>query len=100
MTQQITHIILLILSFSFWVYASFPMLRYMVDLTEGQFKWKLVLWFGAMILAIFVLKFSIYSLTGWPPPGTWASRLFLGSGLFTSYLVPFLWEYLMRIFRK
>lgn len=100
MSQQILHIILLIAATVGWIFASFPMLRYMVYATEGLYKWQLLLWIALMVISIFLFKFAIYALTGWPEPGTWASRLFLGFGLFASYLVPFGREYLVRIFRK
>jgi NADH:ubiquinone oxidoreductase subunit 6 (subunit J) len=100
MNAQFPHIILLIAAIGLWLYASFPMLRYLVDATEGRYKWQLALWFIIMVAAIFLMKFSLYSLVGWPSPGTWMSRLFLGIALFTSYLVPFAKEYLARMFRK
>ncbi len=100
MSQQILHIILLIAATTGWILCSFPMLRYMVEATEGRYKWQLLLWIVLMIISIFLFKLSIFSLTGWPAPDSWSSRLFLGFGLFASYLVPFGREYLGRIFKK
>ncbi len=100
LNEHFPHIILLVVGLALWLYASFPTLRYMIELTDGQFNWKLVLWLVIMIISIFLIKFSLFSLTGWPAPGTWMSRLFLGIGLFMAYLVPFAREYLLRFFRR
>jgi hypothetical protein len=90
----------MILGIGLWLYASFPTLRWMVELTEGRFHWKLVLWLLVLIISIFLFKFSLFSISGWPAPGTWASRLFLGFGLFLAYLVPFIREYLLRWMKR
>jgi len=100
MENNLVQYFLLFLAIAGWIYCSFPMLRYMVDLADGNFRWQLVLWFLLMLLAIFIMKFSVYSITGWPQPGTWASRLFLGVFLAGACGIPFLREYISRLLRR
>jgi len=42
----------------------------------------------------------LFGLLGWPAPGSWASRLFLGFGLVSSYLVPFGREYVRHFVER
>ncbi|MFM9004740.1 MAG: hypothetical protein ACKOSR_04460, partial [Flavobacteriales bacterium] len=67
--------LLLIGAFGWWFTAS-PLLRYMVHLSERDFRYPLVGWFAGITVSIFILKFSLFALCGWPAPGTWSSRLF------------------------
>jgi hypothetical protein len=87
-------VFLLLLGVVGWALCASPMLRYMIDLAEGRFRWQLVMWFVLMILSIFLMKFALYTITGWPGPGTWGSRLFLGIALVASYAVPFINEFI------
>ncbi len=93
-------IFLLLAGIAGWALCSIPMLRYMVDLSEGRFRWQLVMWFALILVSVFVLKFALYSISGWPSPGTWASRLFLGFALLLSFAVPFIREIVRGWFRK
>lgn len=93
-------IILLLVAIAGWALCAIPMLRYMIDMTEGRFRWQLVMWLALMVTSIFVMKFALYSLAGWPQPSTWASRLFFGFVLVLSFAVPFIWEMLKGAFRK
>ncbi len=90
-------LLLLLVGLAGWIYCSFPMLRYMVDWTEGRYRWQLLLWFVLIALSIFILKFALYSIVGWPSPGSWASRLFFGFALILSYSFPFIREWLRGI---
>lgn len=85
-------VFLLLLGIVGWALCASPMLRYMIDLAEGRFRWQLVMWFLLMILSIFLIKFALFGIAGWPGPGTWGSRLFLGIALAASYVVPFIRE--------
>lgn len=93
-------VFLLLLGIIGWAGCASPMLRYMIDLAEGKFRWQLVMWFLLMVLSIFLIKFALFSITGWPEPGTWGSRLFLGIALATSYVVPFLREVISGWIKK
>lgn len=93
-------LILLLIAIAGWAFCAIPMLRYMIDLTESRFRWQLVMWFALMVTSIFVMKFALYGILGWPHPGTWASRLFFGFVLLSSFAVPFVWEILRGAFRK
>lgn len=95
-----THIILLILSIIVWLYGSFPLLRYTIEMSEGKFNVWLILWLVIMITAIFFCKHALLSLSGWPEAGSWSSRLFFGGMLFLSIPIPFIWEYTKQLFRK
>jgi hypothetical protein len=100
MTDPITHTVLLIATVAVWLYASFPLLRYMLLLSEGKFNIRLIVWFLVMIVTIFFMKHSLVSLSGWPVQGSWSARLFFGGLLFLSIPIPFIWEYIKQIFRK
>jgi hypothetical protein len=92
MSDSWTHIILLIVALFGWFRLATPLLAHMVFLSEGDFRWPLLGWFTGMTLCIFLIKFSLFSLVGWPAPGTWSSRFFYPVWLFASPLVPFLRE--------
>jgi hypothetical protein len=64
----------------------------MVFLAEKSFRWPLIGWFTGITISIFLVKLSLFSLTGWPAPGTWSSRFFYPLWLFASPLVPYLRE--------
>jgi hypothetical protein len=100
MNDSITHTIWLVITIGFWLYGSFPLLRYTLLMSEGKFNIRLVLWLLLMVIAIFFMKHSLVSLIQWPVPGSWPSRLFFGMMLFLSVPVPFVWEYLKQIFRR
>jgi hypothetical protein len=93
-------VFLLLLGIVGWALCASPMLRYMIDLAEGRFRWQLVMWFVLMILSIFLIKFALFGITGWPEPGTWGSRLFLGIALAGSYGVPFMREVIRSWIKK
>lgn len=94
------HLLMLILTTAVWFYVAFPVLRYAIDLSEGRFRWQIVLWFIALLLDLQVLKRSVLLLTGWPQENTWGSRLFLALALILTYFIPFIWEILKSIFQK
>jgi hypothetical protein len=96
MESPYLQIVFLILSVAGWIYCSFPTLRYLVDWSEGRLRWQLGMWFLILTVSIFLMKFSLFSLMGWPAPGTWASRLFFGFGLIGAYCLPFVREILSR----
>jgi len=100
MPENIGQIIILLIALGGWVYCAFPTLRYIVDASEGNYKWQLAGWFLLLTVCIFGVKMSLYSLTGWPSPGTWNSRLFYLYMLTGAYLLPFLREYILHWFRK
>jgi hypothetical protein len=86
------HIVLLLIGAFGWWYTASPVLRYMIFLSERDFRYPLLGWFASITASIFILKFSLFTLIGWPAPGTWGSRLFFPILLFASPLVPFLSE--------
>jgi len=92
MSDSWTHIILLIIALLGWIRMATPLLAHMVFLSEGDFRGQLIGWFAGMTLCIFLIKFSLFSLAGWPSPGTWSSRFFYPVWLFASPLVPYLRE--------
>jgi hypothetical protein len=98
--EFILNIIILLAALVGWYFFSFHVLRYMVDASEGLWKWQLAGYLLLLCGCIFLLKFTIHSFTGWPAPGSWFSRLFLGLGLVASYLVPFIREYLRHYINK
>jgi hypothetical protein len=94
MGENIDQIIILILSIAGWIFSSFPTLRYIIYLTEGDFRWQIIPWYLLLTASIFGMKFSLFVLTGWPAPGSWSSRLFYLIFLFGAYMLPFIREYL------
>lgn len=98
--ETIIHIFFLLLALTGWYFFSFKVLRYMVDASEGQWKWELAAFLLLLSGSIFLLKFALFGLLGWPAPGSWASRLFLGFGLVSSYLVPFGREYVRHFVER
>jgi hypothetical protein len=46
------------------------------------------------------MKFSLFSMTGWPEPETLSSRMFYPICLFGSYAIPFVLEYLRTKFKR
>ena len=90
----------LLLALVGWYFFSFRVLRYMVDASDGQWKWELAAFLVLLCASIFLIKFALYGLTGFPAPGSWASRLFLGCWLMCSYAVPFATEYIKHFFRR
>ncbi len=97
---MVLNLFFLVLGLVGWYFFSFRVLRYMVDASEGRWKWELALYLLLLCATIFLIKFAIYALTGYPAPGSWASRLFLGFGLVCSYLVPFANEYIKHFFKR
>lgn len=100
MDNSIVQLIFLLAGLSGWIFSSFPVLRYVIYWSEGSYRWQLIPWLLLMVLCIFILKMSLFSLTGWPVPGSWASRLFFPFMLFSSYLLPFIKEYLVHFVKK
>jgi hypothetical protein len=98
--ESILQIILFIASLLGWYFLSFKVLRYMVDASEGHWKWELVGFLSLLCGVIYLMKFALYGLINFPLPGSWSSRLFLGVWLVASYLVPFAKEYVMHLLRK
>jgi hypothetical protein len=86
------HLLLFVTGFTGWALSATPVLSYMVFLAEKDFRWQLITWFLTITCAIFLMKFSLFSLTSWPIPGSWASRFFYPVWLFSSPLVPYLNE--------
>lgn len=98
--ETIIHIFFLLFALTGWYFFSFKVLRYMVDASEGHWKWELAAFLLLLSGSIFLLKFALFGLLGWPAPGSWASRLFLGFGLVSSYLVPFGREYVRHFVER
>jgi|694.fasta_scaffold31659_3 hypothetical protein len=96
MTENIVQFIILVSAIVLWAYSAFPTLKYIVYASEGSYRWPLAGWFALLTASIFLLKFSLFAITGWPGPGTWASRLFFPGGLALAYLLPFAKEYLVH----
>lgn len=71
-----------------------------IDLSEGRFRWQLLPWLAGLLIAIQLMKGSIFLLAGWPGPDTWGSRLFLAFALLGTYLIPFLFEVLKGAIRR
>jgi hypothetical protein len=92
MSDNWPHITLLIIGIVGWIWAATPLLAHMVFLAEKDFRWPLIGWFAGITACIFLLKFSLFSLSGWPAPGSWSSRFFYPLWLFASPLVPYLRE--------
>jgi hypothetical protein len=98
--EILLNIVLIIASLLGWYFLSFKVLRYMVDASEGNWKWELAGYLILLCGAIYLLKFALYSLTHFPLPGSWSSRFFLGVWLVASYLVPFAKEYVQHFWRR
>ncbi len=96
MTENIGQIIILVVAIALWAYSAFPTLKNIVYAAEGDYRWGLAGWFAALTVSIFLIKFSLFAITGWPAPSTWASRLFFPGGLALAYLLPFAKEYLAQ----
>jgi hypothetical protein len=96
--ETTVNIFFLVLALVGWYFFSFRVLRYMVDASEGRWKWELAGYLILLCVCIFLGKFTMHSLTGFPSPGSWSSRLFLGFSLVASYLVPFAREYALHFF--
>ncbi len=94
MADSWTHVILMIIGLAGWILTATPLLAHMVFLAEKDFRWPLLGWFTAITISIFLMKFSLLSLGGWPAPGSWSSRFFYPLWLFASPLVPYLREIL------
>jgi hypothetical protein len=97
---MIFNLFCLVLALVGWYFFSFRVLRYMVDASEGRWRWELAVFLLLLCAAIFLIKFALFGLTHFPEPGSWASKLFLGCGLICSYLVPFATEYIKHFFRR
>jgi len=95
MDNIIIQVIILLAGLAGWIFCSFPVLRYVIYWSEGSFRWPLLGWLLLMVLSIFLAKMSLFSLIGWPAPGTWTSRLFFPGLLFGSYFLPFIKEWIM-----
>lgn len=93
-------VFLLLAGIGGWALSSIPMLRYMIDLSEKRFRWPLIGWMILIVVSIYLIKFSLYSLVHWPAPGTLGSKLFFGFVLILSYAVPFVWEWIRSILNK
>jgi hypothetical protein len=100
MSENSWQIIIIVAATAGWALSATPTLRYIVDVSEGRFRWQLLGWFTLLTTCIFLLKMSLYDLTGWPAPGTWASRLFYLELLLAAYLVPFAREIILRAVRR
>ncbi|MFN5621913.1 MAG: hypothetical protein ACK478_11470 [Flavobacteriales bacterium] len=100
MTDTVLYSLLLTVGFSGWIWSASPFLKYLIYAAEKDYRWPLGGWFGLLTCCLFIMKFSLYSLTLWPQPESIASRLFYPVGLFGSYLIPFILEYLRSAFRK
>lgn len=100
MTENIGQIIILVVAIGLWAYSAFPTLKNIVYAAEGDYRWGLAGWFAVLTASIFLIKFSLFSIAGWPPPGSWASRLFFPGGLLLAYLLPFVKEYFLHAIRK
>jgi hypothetical protein len=98
--ETILNSIFLIAALVGWYFFSFHVLRYMVDASEGRWKWQLAGYLGLLCGCIFLIKFALHGLIGIPTPGSWFSRLFLGLGLVASYLVPFGREYVVHFLKR
>lgn len=94
------NLVVLLLALTGWYFFSFRVLRYMIDASEGRWKWELAGFLALLCICIFLSKFALHSTIGWPQPGTWSSRLYLGFGLVASYLVPFVKSYLEHYWNK
>jgi hypothetical protein len=86
------HMLLFVTGFTAWALSATPVLTHMVFLAEKDFRWPLITWFIGITAAIFLMKLSLFTLTSWPEPGSWASRFFYPVWLFASPLVPYLNE--------
>lgn len=100
MTDNLPHIFLLLASLSGWVYSATPLLNYMVFAAEKDFRWPLAGWFLCITICIFSARYSLFSLLAWPPPSTWASRLFYPFFLFSAYTIPFIKEIIRSKLKK
>ena len=100
MSDTVLYSLLLTVSFFGWVLSASPFLKYLIYAAEKDYRWPLLGWFSLLTCSLFILKFSLYSLTGWPMPESLSSRLFYPVGLFTSYGIPFILELLRTAFRK
>jgi len=93
-------IFLLLAGFLGWALSASPLLKYMIYASEKDYRWALAGWFALLTVCIFVMKFSLFGLWGWPVPNSWSSRLFYPVLLFAAYVVPFAIEIVRSAFSK
>jgi hypothetical protein len=92
--------ILLILAFSGWVAAAFPLLKHAIYFVEGKRNWKVILWFLVVYLTIYFFTAALSRLVGWPALPGWSGKLFMLAMLFSTVAIPFLVEYAKAFFKK
>ncbi|MCC6601173.1 MAG: hypothetical protein IT223_10930 [Crocinitomicaceae bacterium] len=100
MNTTIIHSIVLLIALFSWGYGAFPLLRYGIELSEGRFRSRLLLWLLFVLIAVYFIRRSLFLLCGWPPPDSWANRLFPVVLLLFTYVMPFAVEFIKSFLKK
>ena len=100
MSDTVLYSLLFIAGLVGWVWSASPLLKFLIYAAEKDYRWALLGWFTALTCSVFLMKFSLFSMTGWPEPETLSSRMFYPICLFGSYAVPFVLEYLRTKFKR
>jgi hypothetical protein len=100
MSDIVLYSLLFIAGLVGWVLSASPLLKFLIYAAEKDYRWALLGWFTVLTSSIFLMKFSLFSITGWPPPESLSSRIFYPICLFGSYAVPFVLEYLRTKFPR
>jgi hypothetical protein len=100
MPDTVLYSLLLTAASAGWVLSASPFLKYLIYAAEKDYRWPLAGWFTLLTCSLFIMKFSLYALTGWPQPESSASRLFYPVGLFASYIIPFILEFVRTKFPR